>query len=440
MSTNTTLQNNLFSVPTSFIDVISKQVEEGGTKAVHIQYCFLPWGGISDPNNGPTFTHKSVTKVGPLLDISANSDIAQRPCSSWQFLRYRLEETQYRDTHVHMPSLIPTYHIPAINPHVFMDTLSGLEEKIQSIQAFVQMMENQSALEMVKQQAAVASIIIELLMTASAMLFSCQQQLALNPPVTNEASHDLQQGQLHGFEEGLPSSFVLMNFGSHGLEMLDIGESAAANKILAGLTSDHGVDAPSINSLGTNHIDSSASLRDADNNQNKGNLHSDTSYEIIEIAATDILAEYCTYFCEICGKGFKRDANRLMHMRAHGDNYKTPAALARPDKSSTQKYTMAWPRKHSCPYVGCKLDRKHIKFHPLKSMVCAKNHYKRSHCPKMYICNRCNSKKFSVLGDLKTHGKHCGQFEWQCSCGTAFSKMEKLVGHMALFKGHTQAF
>lgn len=29
-------------------------------------------------------------------------------------------------------------------------------------------------------------------------------------------------------------------------------------------------------------------------------------------------------------KGFKRDANLRMHMRGHGDDYKNPAALAKP--------------------------------------------------------------------------------------------------------------
>ncbi|CAL5410449.1 unnamed protein product [Camellia sinensis] len=32
------------------------------------------------------------------------------------------------------------------------------------------------------------------------------------------------------------------------------------------------------------------------------------------------------HFCMICGKGFKRDANLRMHMRGHGDEYKSPAA------------------------------------------------------------------------------------------------------------------
>lgn len=57
----------------------------------------------------------------------------------------------------------------------------------------------------------------------------------------------------------------------------------------------------------------------------------------------------------------------------------------------------------------------------------------------MYVCNRCNQKQFSVLSDLRTHEKHCGDAKWQCSCGTTFSRKDKLFGHIALFQGHTPA-
>lgn len=178
--------------------------------------------------------------------------------------------------------------------------------------------------------------------------------------------------------------------------------------------------------------DFSGNGRDEDDD-GEGESLSPGRYDIVEMDAVEILAEH-THFCEICGKGFKRDANLRMHMRGHGDEYKTPAALARPDKA--QDSAPAKPRRYSCPFVGCKRNKKHKKFQPLKTMLCVKNHYRRSHCPKMYTCNRCKNKKFSVVADLKTHEKHCGRDKWQCSCGTTFSRKDKLFGHIALFQGH----
>ncbi|KAK6114775.1 hypothetical protein DH2020_007044 [Rehmannia glutinosa] len=135
--------------------------------------------------------------------------------------------------------------------------------------------------------------------------------------------------------------------------------------------------------------------------------------------------------------GFKRDANLRMHMRGHGDEYKTPAALAKPHKESSSEPILI--KRYSCPYIGCKRNKDHKKFQPLKTILCVKNHYKRTHCDKTYTCSRCNTKKFSVIADLKTHEKHCGRDKWLCSCGTTFSRKDKLFGHIALFQGHTPA-
>uniref|UniRef100_A0A6M2E7K0 C2H2-type domain-containing protein n=1 Tax=Populus davidiana TaxID=266767 RepID=A0A6M2E7K0_9ROSI len=161
--------------------------------------------------------------------------------------------------------------------------------------------------------------------------------------------------------------------------------------------------------------------------------------EVVELDAVELLAEH-VHFCEICGKGFKRDANLRMHMRAHGNQFKTLEALAKPDKGNeTISASFAGKTKFSCPFDGCNRNKKHSKFKPLKSVICVRNHFKRSHCPKMYSCNRCNKKSFSVVTDLKSHLKHCGESRWKCSCGTSFSRKDKLFGHMALFEGHMPA-
>lgn len=166
-------------------------------------------------------------------------------------------------------------------------------------------------------------------------------------------------------------------------------------------------------------------------------------YEVVQIEKEEILAPHA-HCCKVCGKGFKRDANLRMHMRAHGDEYKSKAALANPIRFATTGEDAAVDatgrrNKYSCPQDGCRWNRRHAKFQPLKSVICVKNHYKRSHCPKMYVCNRCNRKHFSVLSDLRTHEKHCGDHRWICSCGTTFSRKDKLAGHVSLFPGHQPA-
>ncbi|XP_022875942.1 protein SENSITIVE TO PROTON RHIZOTOXICITY 1-like [Olea europaea var. sylvestris] len=160
------------------------------------------------------------------------------------------------------------------------------------------------------------------------------------------------------------------------------------------------------------------------------------SYEILQLEKDEILALH-THFCMICGKGFKRDANLRMHMRGHGDEYKSSAALAKPNKESGFESILV--KRYSCPFVGCKRNKDHKRFQPLKTILCMKNHYRRTHCDKTYMCSQCNVKKFSVIADLKTHEKHCGKDKWLCSCGTTFSRKDKLFGHITLFQGHTPA-
>ncbi|MBA0850860.1 hypothetical protein Goshw_008335, partial [Gossypium schwendimanii] len=143
---------------------------------------------------------------------------------------------------------------------------------------------------------------------------------------------------------------------------------------------------------------------------------------------------------------FKRDANLRMHMRALGNQYKTPEALAKKPENGSEVKKSGRKTRFSCPYGGCNRSKKHDKFRPFKSVICVSNHFKRNHCPKRYGCNKCHKKKISVLADLKSHLKHCAgssggeeSKKWKCSCGNSFCRKDKLFRHLSLFEGHMPA-
>ncbi|RDX90842.1 Protein SENSITIVE TO PROTON RHIZOTOXICITY 2, partial [Mucuna pruriens] len=275
---------------------------------------------------------------------------------------------------------------------------------------------------------AINATIQEIIVAATSMRFTCQQMiLGSSPGTTNELHH-----QQIDHDRLLPPHHHQSNLMNNN-RGVSCNVNLASNIIRGQSSFLSNIEGEAIDWFPESYNNSeNSSIKD-----DEGNVRGES--DIIELHAADLLAKY-SYFCQVCGKGFTRDANLRMHMRAHGEEYKTSAALSNPMKKKESVLGEgSGTKKYSCPQEGCRWNQRHAKFQPLKSMICAKNHYKRSHCPKMYVCNRCNQKQFSVLSDLRTHEKHCGDPKWQCSCGTTFSRKDKLVGHVALFVGHTPA-
>ncbi|KAK2978680.1 hypothetical protein RJ640_009891 [Escallonia rubra] len=133
----------------------------------------------------------------------------------------------------------------------------------------------------------------------------------------------------------------------------------------------------------------------------------DPDAEVIALSPKTLMATN-RFVCEVCSKGFQREQNLQLHRRGHNLPWKLK-----------QKSTKQVRRKvYLCPEPTCV---HHDPSKALGDLTGIKKHYSRKHGEKKYKCDKC-SKKYAVHSDWKAHSKTCGSREYQCDCGTLFSR------------------
>ena len=148
----------------------------------------------------------------------------------------------------------------------------------------------------------------------------------------------------------------------------------------------------------------------------------DADAEVIALSPTTLTAKN-RFVCEVCFKGFPREQNLQLHKRGHN----LPWQLKQ--KSSDDEVKR---KVYLCPVPSCV---HHDPSNALGDLTGIKKHYSRKHGEKNYKCKKC-MKMYAVDSDLKVHLKTCSTKEYQCYCGTFFSRYIILFYFYFLIRRH----
>ncbi|KAG6490835.1 hypothetical protein ZIOFF_052150 [Zingiber officinale] len=144
--------------------------------------------------------------------------------------------------------------------------------------------------------------------------------------------------------------------------------------------------------------------------------HPDPLAEVVALQPDDLLA-IGQFVCYVCGKGFQRDQNLLLHMRTHNVNWELRKSSGMPARR----------KAYVCPIPTCVY---HDRSHALSDITGIKKHFNRKHGPKNLHCPHC-TKHYAVEADLKAHIKTHSLPRHQCDCGRAFAAKNSYQVHRA---------
>ncbi|KAI3729777.1 hypothetical protein L6452_18443 [Arctium lappa] len=142
----------------------------------------------------------------------------------------------------------------------------------------------------------------------------------------------------------------------------------------------------------------------------------DPDAEVVALSPTTLMAKN-RFVCEVCRKGFPREQNLQLHKRGHNLPWKLK------QRTTNVKVNR---KVYLCPEPSC---IHHSPSHALRDLTGIKKHYSRKHITERnYKCLKC-AKMYAVQSDLKAHLKICGKKEYQCHCGTLFSRRDNFLAH-----------